>query len=163
MNVGLSALVLSARVLSSSHSSPTDVTKLHERVDKRDLAIQILREELRACRSALGQGLATDPASLDALSAVDWADLDADQDSVLPTYKITGICGAVGSSLTYYKPSQPTISEETGNDEEMRGPEENEEEEDEEVHDDGEEYKAKRTKRTLSTSGGPNTRRSVKA
>lgn len=131
------------------------MTKLHERVDKRDLAIQILREELRSCRSALGQG--SDEATLDSLSAVDWADLDADQDAVLPTYKITGIC-APGSSLTYYRPTQPSIPEQA--DEEMH----DEHEENDDDGDDGEEYKAKRTKRTLSQSGsGPNTRRSVKA
>lgn len=133
------------------------MTKLHERVDKRDYAIQILREELRACRAALGQGLLGDSVTLDSLSAVDWADLDEDQDAILPTYKITGIC-APGSTLTY-KPTQASIPEEReGNDVEM-------EEDGEEEMDDGEEYKVKRTKRTLSQggAGGVNTRRSVKA
>jgi hypothetical protein len=138
--------------------SPTDVTKLHERVDKRDYAIQQLREELRTCRAALGQGVLGDNAALDSLSAVDWEDLDADFDAILPTYKITGIC-APGSTLTY-KPTQasiPEVDEAATNDVEMADQDDEDEEDD-----DAEEYKVKRTKRTLA-GGGVNTRRSVKA
>lgn len=92
-----------------------DVTKLHERVDRRDTAIELLRAELRACRAALGEaGLPVmDSEALDRLSSVDWDELASDVDPVPPTYRLHALSPAMqnlGSKL--FKPSQPSIIEE---------------------------------------------------
>lgn len=118
------------------------MTKLHERVDKRDHAIETLRAELRLCRAALGHGSADDPASLDALSAVDWDELEDDHDPVPPTYILHGLCPP-GSTLVY-RPSQATIPEETASmNEDVRGGPDDDSERDEEDED---EYKSKKSK-----------------
>lgn len=95
--------------LASFHA---DVTRLHDRVERRDAAIQLLREELRACRAALGQAAPADHSALDALSAVDWAELDDDKDPVLPTYKLHGLCAPGSNLLNPFKPAHSPIPEE---------------------------------------------------
>ena len=125
-------------------TSLADVTKLHDRVDRRDAAIRMLREELRLCRVALGQGAPGDEASLDALSNVDFEDLELDNDPVPPTYRLHGL-HAPGSKLSlsaatmFYQPTERTIAED-----------EREDDDDDEgdCMDDGE-YKARKVKRAV--------------
>lgn len=112
-------------------------------MDRRDAAIRMLREELRLCRVALGQGTPGDEAGLDALSNVDFDELEQDCDPVPPTYRLHGL-HAPGSKLSlsaanlFYQPTERTIVEDEREDDD------NNEEED--GMDDGE-YKAKKVKR----------------
>jgi hypothetical protein len=139
-----------------SFQQPLDVTKLHDRVDKRDAAIRMLREELRLCRIALGQGQPGDEAALDALSNVDFDDLEQDNDAIPPTYRLHGL-HAPGSKLSLsanmvYRPREDTIEED-----EREGDDDNDGQDDFDLD---AEYKAKKAKR----SSGPrlNTRKSNK-
>lgn len=92
---------------------------------------------------ALGQGAPGDEAGLDALSNVDFEDLEQDNDAVPPTYRLHGL-HAPGSKLSLsaairiYQPTERTIAEDDR---------EEEDEEDDDCLDDGE-YKAKKVKRS---------------
>lgn len=103
----------------------------------------MLREELRLCRVALGQGAPGDEAGLDALSNVDFDDLEQDCDPVPPTYRLHGL-HAPGSKLSlsaaslFYQPTERTIVEDDREDDDNN---------EEDIMDDGE-YKAKKVKRT---------------
>jgi len=125
---------------------------------------------LRVCRIALGQGFEGDDAALDALSSVDFANLEADKDPILPTYKLHGL-GAVGSTLlmsssTLFKPTQPTITEEDGNAKGVTNDNEDDNDNDNDMDDDdGEEYTVHKNKRTnsMTFSTGVNTRSTARA
>lgn len=106
---------------------------------------------MRACRLALGQGVETDEAGLDALSAVDFEDLEEDCDNPAPTYKVHGIDIPGGPLSHMYKPSQPSIAEDAKEDESDH---DNQHDQD----DDEEEYKQRRTKRTSVSKANVSTR-----
>lgn len=108
----------------------------------------MLREELRLCRVALGQGLPGDEAGLDALSNVDFTELEQDNDPVPPTYRLHGL-HAPGSKLSlsaatmFYQPTERTIAEDDREDDD---------EDDEQAEcNDGGEYKAKKVKRSYAS------------
>lgn len=119
---------------------------------------------------ALGQGSEDDPAGLDALSGVDFEDLDEDVDNPAPTYKVHGIDIPGGPLSFIYKPSQPTIREEAeaeaedgrqGRDERIQ---DDADDDDDEDGDGGMEYKERKNKRTTSTASlGVSTRGALKS
>ena len=126
-----------------------DISKLHNRVDKRDAALKVLREELRACRVALGQGVQGDDKGLDAMSSVDFDELDEDNDVLPPMYRATSIPGVTKS----FRPLQPGIDEDDAQlAEEMPDPQEL----------DAEEYRERKVKRS-SNGACVSTRNSSKA
>lgn len=95
------------------------------------------------CRVALGQGVPGDETGLDALSNVDFEELEQDCDPVPPTYRLHGL-HAPGSKLSlsaaalFYQPTERTIAEDDREDDDNE----------DEVDDDDGEYKAKKVKRT---------------
>lgn len=150
-----SKLTSTQRLTDTRH---VDITKLHDRLDRREAAIATLRDELRACRGALGQAFPTDEAALDALSAVDFAEIDADNDVIPPTYRLHGLTEATtsgngvlaGSVLlgnVAYRPRESDIAEDQeGEEEEVQ--DDDDEQDDEEDQD----YRAKKGRRTSTSS-----------
>lgn len=151
-----------AKLSRPSSSNPSDVTKLHDRVDRRDAAVRMLREELRLCRIALGQGKPGDEKALDMLSNVDFDELEQDNDQIPPTYRLHGL-HAPGSKLSlsamFFEPSERTIEEDERED--MIGEEDDNGDEDGDDNDD-EEYKAQRPKKKVGPNARINTRNTSK-